>query len=407
MSLSFRTNLRQEIPETTLGEDRARTVNQILDNNENWKLEAQDAIKMLLKDMESKKASDIDLGSASSDKKIWIRISGVKHPNLDVPEYNNDEITSIVLSILSSKQKKTLFANKNIDFSIGLQLEEDEYAGKRSRFRGDVYFETGIIVANFRRIGKELFPIESLGFPQRIVRRLNLEHEKTGLNLVTGITGAGKSTTLDSIINMNNQSNEAHIVIISNPIEYLHSSNKCIIRHREVGSDVNSFREGTTQALRQDPDIIVVGEMRDPGTIATVLEATDSGHKVFSTLHTSSSIETLHRIIAEFPPNEQTRIRYRLADTLKVIISQKLVPAKKGNLVLAKEILSMTSSVKAAIRNDNISEIFQMISEGNKYGMITMQQDLFKLYKKDIISKKAAISYANNKRIMLQLLKVL
>ena len=222
--------------------------------------------------------------------------------------------------------------------------------------------------------------------------------------LVTGITGSGKSSTLDSIIDMNNKKNHAHIIVIGNPIEYVHKSIKSIVRHREIGEDVLSFQEGTIQALRQDPDIIVVGEMRDPGTIATVLEATDSGHKVFSTLHTSSAVDSLHRIVAEFPPIEQERVRFRLADTLKIIISQKLVPDKHGKLVMVKEVLSVDSSVQAAIRNKNIGEIYQMITEGKRKGMISMEQELFTNYRKGIITKEVAMNYANNKKRMNHLL---
>ncbi len=222
--------------------------------------------------------------------------------------------------------------------------------------------------------------------------------------MITGITGSGKSTTLDSIVDMNNHNNEAHIVIIGNPIEYIHKSEKCLIRHRELGSDTLSFQEGTIQSLRQDPDIIVVGEMRDADTIATVMEATDSGHKCFSTLHTSSAIDSIHRIIAEFPPNEQERVRNRLADLLKVIISQKLVPDRNGKLTIAKEILSLDASASAAIRNKNIGEVYQMITEGKKKGMITLEQDLYNMYKNKIISQETAINYSNRKKRIKQLL---
>jgi len=203
---------------------------------------------------------------------------------------------------------------------------------------------------------------------------------------------------------MNNHKNKAHIVIIGKPIEYVHTSDKSLITHREVGDDVLSFRNGIIEALRQDPNIIIVGEMRDPATISAVLEATDSGHKIFSTLHTSSTVESIHRIIAEFPPDEQERVRFRLADTLKVVISQKLVPNKEGKRTLAKEILSVDYSVQAAIRNNNITEIFQMITEGKNKGMFTLQQDLYRLVKNGTITVETAMNYCNNKKIMQQLL---
>jgi twitching motility protein PilT len=232
---------------------------------------------------------------------------------------------------------------------------------------------------------------------------MNLKHEKTGLILITGITGSGKSTTLDAIIDMNNRENAAHIVIIGNPIEYVHESKSCLVRHREVGSDVLTFESGAVEALRQDPDIIVVGEMRDAQTIATVLEITDSGHKAITTLHTSSAIDSIHRIIAEFPPEEQERIRNRLADVLSVTMSQKLIPTIDGKLVMAKEILSTDASVQAAIRNKNIGEIYQMMVEGRRYGMCTLEQDLRDLHRKGIITQQTAVNYANNKKRMVQL----
>ena len=317
-----------------------------------------------------------------------------------MPHYTDDETTAMLLSVLSDEQKINLFKNKNVDLSIGMKLEDGEMP---SRFRGDIYYESNVLVANFRRISQDLFKIESLSLPEPIIKRLDLNYEKSGLILITGITGSGKSCTLDSIVDMNNQNNEAHIIIIGNPIEYIHQSKKCLIRHREIGEDVLGFKEGVIQALRQDPDIIVVGEMRDPETIVTVLEATDSGHKCFTTLHTSSSVDSMHRIIAEFPPNEQDRIRLRLADTLKVIISQKLVPNKQGKLTLAKEILSVDASVSAAIRNKNINEIYQMITEGKRKGMITLEQDLLNLCKTNIITKETAMNFSNNRKRMEQL----
>ncbi len=402
MSFSFLSELQNLIPGFQTGAERASTIDKYLLQHDAWREEAYSALKNLMQQMRKLEASDIDLGGNGCDGYIWLRIYGVKSPHKKLGRFTEDEITCMLLSILTINQKKVLLDFKNIDFSLSMELEEN--AVKFTRFRGDVYFETNEIVANFRRINDKLFHISELGFPDTINRRLNLKYEKSGLYLITGITGSGKSSTLDSIVDMNNHSNQAHIIIISNPIEYIHDSHKCIIRHREVGDDVASFQQGTYQALRQDPDIIVVGEMRDSKTIATVLEATDSGHKVFSTLHTSSAVESIHRIIAEFPPAEQERVRMRLADTLKVIISQKLVPTKTGKLLMCKEILSVDASVKSAIRNKNIGEIYQMINEGKKNGMITMEQDLYNHYISGKISKETAVNYANNNKRINQLI---
>ncbi|MBC8382934.1 MAG: Flp pilus assembly complex ATPase component TadA [Candidatus Cloacimonetes bacterium] len=401
MGLSFTPELLVGLPEYLTGTSRFQNINKIITYNAAWREEAYEHLRKLLKYMREIDASDLDIGGPGSNNYVWYRTYGTKSPNKEMPHYNNDEVTAILLSVLSDDQKVLLFKDKNVDLSVGMVLEEGE---RSSRFRSDIYYESNVLVGNFRRINQNLFKIESLGFPLPIMQRMDLQYEKSGLILITGITGSGKSSTLDSIVDMNNHNNDAHIIILGAPIEYVHKSDRCILRHREVGEDVLSFKNGVVQALRQDPDIIIVGEMREPDTIARVLEATDSGHKAFSTLHTSSAIDSLHRIVGEFPTREQERIRLRLADTLSVIISQKLVPNIQGKLSLAKEILSVTPSVKAAIRNQNINEIYQMITEGKKYGMITLEQDLFNLHKKGEISKEVAMNYSNNRKRMQQLL---
>jgi twitching motility protein PilT len=283
-----------------------------------------------------------------------------------------------------------------------LYLENGEFR----RFRADGYFDLDQLGLNMRAINNNVRPYKGLELHQNVTRNLSLAGTKEGLCLITGITGSGKSTTLDSIIDANNHAVDAHIVIIASPIEYVHKSDRCIIRHREVGRDVLSFKDGAVQALRQDPDIIMIGELRDPETIMTALEITDSGHKVFSTLHTASAVESIDRIIGETPPVEQERVRNRLADTLRCVMSQKLVPSLDGKRVLAKEIMLGLPSVRAAIKNNNTGEIYQMISEGLDQGMITMEQDLRRLYLQKKISLESAINYANNKRRIQQLLQV-
>ncbi len=402
MGLSFQKELQSKISEFLIGVDKLKLIDKLLSQNEAWHKEAFLHVRKLLYQMVKKKASDMDFGGYRAQKRIWYRTFGTKKPEMDVPSYTVNETNIMALAIISEAQKEILFDKRSIDFAFTLIISENE---PHIRYRGNVYFERNELAVNFRMINQKLFPLNSLGLPDPIVKRMDLQNEKAGLILITGITGSGKSSTLDTIINMNNKNNEAQIIILGNPIEFIHESDKCIVSHREVGADVISFNRGCIEALRQDPDIIVVGEMRDPQTIATVLEVTDSGHKVFSTLHTSSTVDSIHRIIAEFPPDEQERIRFRLADVLKVVISQKLVPNKKGSVTLAKEILSVDSSVQAAIRNGNITEIFQMITEGKDKGMFTMQQDLYRLYRTGKIEAKTAMSFANNKKVMANLLK--
>ncbi len=401
MGLPFTPEMTVTLPDYLTGTNRFQNINKMITFNASWRKVAFENLKKLLIHMRSIEASDLDFGGPGASHKIWFRVFGKKSAFDDLPSYSNDEVAAILLSVLSDDQKVILFNKKNVDFSLGVVLSAGE---RESRFRGDIYYESNCLVANFRRINQELFKIDTLGFPNPIVQRFDLQYEKAGLTLITGITGSGKSCTLDSIVDLNSHNNDAHIVIIGNPIEYVHKSDRCIVRHREVGEDVLSFQAGTIQALRQDPDIIVVGEMRDAETISTVMEATDSGHKCFSTLHTSSAIESIHRIIGEFPPVEQDRVRNRLADVLKVIVSQKLVPTVNKKLTLTKEILSVNSSIQAAIRNGNINEIYQMINEGKKVGMITLEQDLYNLYRNKMITKETAMNFSNVKKRMHQLL---
>ncbi len=399
MPLSFSQLLSSQIDSYLTGVELCLAVNAIIEQQPQWAEEARQTLANWLVATKENKASDLDFGAPGSQNKIWMRIYGNKAPLTSLGEYSDWETSFIILSWLSPMQKQKLFDNFVLDFSASI-----EDGGHNTRFRGTCYLDRGYLCMNFRRINDFVFTMEQLRMPQPIVTRLNLQSEKTGLILVTGITGSGKSTTLDAIIDMNNYDNRAHIVIIGNPIEYVHESRLCLIRHREVGADVISFAHGAIEALRQDPDIIIVGEMRDPNTIATVLEITDSGHKAFTTLHTSSAIDSIHRIVAEFPPEEQERIRNRLADVLTVVISQKLIPSIDNKLIMTREILSVDSSVQAAIRNKNIGEIYQMMVEGRRYGMCTLEQDLHELFKSGLITNKTAMSYANNKKRMYQLL---
>jgi twitching motility protein PilT len=309
----------------------------------------------------------------------------------------------LIVSLLTNNQCKHLLDERNLDFSYTFHYD---VVSKNVRFRADAYFDIDSLALNMRAISATTRPLESLGFHQNAIRVISHNYIKFGLTLITGITGSGKSTTLDAIIDFHNKFDPAHIVIIASPIEYVHKSNKAIIRHREVGKDVLSFQAGVVQALRQDPDIIVIGEMRDPETILAALEVTDTGHKVFSTLHTSSATESIDRIIAEVNPIEQERVRNRLADVLTCVVSQKLVPTVDKKRAIVKEVLIVTPSVKAAIKNNNTSEIYMMIMQGGPQGMITMEQDLLRLVKERMITKETAVGYANNKTRMLQLLKV-
>lgn len=355
----------------------------------------------ILTDMVERESSDIEFGGYGADGYIWLRTFGKKERIKEMPQFTIDEFSILILNLLTDNQRRYLLVTKNLDFSYTLNYKRKQ---RDVRFRANIYFDFDSLALNMRSISLEVRPIESLEFHPNVIRVLSHSYIKFGITLITGITGSGKSSTLDSIIDYHNKFDPCHIIIIASPLEYVHKSKVSIVRHREVGKDVLSFKEGVIQSLRQDPDIIVIGEMRDPETIMAALEVADTGHKVFSTLHTSSAVESIDRIIAEVHPSEQERVRNRLADVLTAVVSQKLVPTVNNKLILAKEVLIVTPNVKAAIKNNNTGEIYHMITQGGQLGMITLEQDLKRLYTERRITIDNAIAYANNKTRMQQLL---
>lgn len=388
------------IPPRLSGVDRQQYLGSLADTLDgSFRIRAKDWFGEVLGEMIKLEASDIDIGGNGCCGRIWYRIHGLKRPENESGFQSLDQTDLLLQLILTEKQRRILFEKRNLDFSYSTTVDSQIY-----RFRGDIYFDMDHLALNFRLITNRIREFSKLGIHPLAARNLNLKHVKQGLTLVTGITGSGKSSTLDSIIDANNRTVDAHVVIISAPVETVHTSHRCIIRQREVGKDVLSFKDGTIQALRQDPDIIVIGEMRDPETIMAALEVTDSGHRVFSTLHTASAVESIDRILAECRVLEQERVRMRLADVLVSVISQKLIPSIDGGLILAKEVMMTTPSVRAAIKNNNTGEIYQMINEGGGEGMITMEQDLNRLYRDGRISRDDTLDYANNKKRMIRLL---
>jgi twitching motility protein PilT len=387
--------VRKHVPDSIRGKERYYFIYEYLEQSDDGTTErVQRYLRALLDHMESTQASDIDFGGSGCGGRVWYRIYGNKKPWLDGPVLSKFDTDVLCMSALTRDQVDLLMRYKNLDFSHVLEPDTE----RERRFRADMYFDMDSLALNMRRISTEIRPFKGLNLHPEVAKALSLKYVKYGLNLVTGITGSGKSSTLDTIIDANNRSVDGHIVIISSPIEMVHTPKRCVVRHREVGRDTTSFKNGAIEALRQDPDIIVIGELRDAETIATALEITDSGHKTFSTLHTASATETIDRIIGEVPPEIQDRIRNRLADVLSCVISQKLVPTIDGKLTLAKEILLNTTSVKAAIRNKNTGEIYQMLMEGGNVGMMSLEQDLKRLYEDGIISLEEAFNQANNKK---------
>ena len=397
------TTFAQNIPQTVLGPERVRFIIENIDHiPQQNKLQVLNLANHVLTAMIEKNASDIEIGGYGAQGFIWFRVFGNKERAKDLPQLTEDESAVLILSLLNKNQYEYLLRNRNLDFSYSFRFEKLK---KNVRFRADCYFDLDTLALNMRAIQANVRPLESLEFHPYAIRMMSHNYIKFGLSLITGITGSGKSTTLDAVIDFHNNFDPCHVVIIASPVEYVHTSKTSIIKHREVGRDVLSFKEGVVQALRQDPDIIVIGEMRDPDTILAALEVTDTGHKVFSTLHTSSAVESIDRIIAEVNPEEQERVRNRLADVLVSVVSQKLIPSLDGKRVMAKEVLIVTPSVKAAIKNNNTSEIYMMINQGKDQGMVTMEQDLLRLYVERKISKENAVAYANNKTRILQIMK--
>ncbi|MDD8018755.1 MAG: PilT/PilU family type 4a pilus ATPase [Bacteroidota bacterium] len=389
-----------QIPQSTQGLERLIFIGDMVEKLpvEN-KAMLKSFVEALLMRMFVLNASDIDLGGYGGQSKIWYRIFGSKKPDPTLDPLSFDDSNVLIQSLISPRQRQFLYEQKNLDFSYMIMDGE-----MMRRFRADAYLDLDHLALNMRAINATVRPYKSLELHANITKIVSLAHTKEGLILVTGITGSGKSTTLDAMIDLNNHSVDGHVVVIASPIEYVHKSDRCIIRHREVGRDVLSFKEGAVQALRQDPDIIMIGEMRDPETIFTALEITDSGHKVFSTLHTASAVESIDRIIGEVPPIEQERVRNRFADVARLVLSQKLIPSLDGKRIAAREILVLNASVRAAIKNGNTGEIYQMIQESNDVGMQTMEQDLKRLYMQKKISLESAMNYANNKKRMQQIL---
>ena len=394
--------IAKSAPRLLAGEDRLRFyAEQILRLDPDARDLLRSSIEQYVARMHPMDASDLDMGGPATVGRVWYRVNGDKSPHFELGAGSNDEVDILILNLLSDRNLEDLWEVQSADFSYQIMGED----GTRYRFRCTAYFDNQHLGVCMRAINDSVRSMDTLGFHPVIQRGVLFSNVRSGLALVTGVTGSGKSTTLDAIIDANNHDFDGHIVIVAKPLEYVHHPDRCIIRHREVGPDVPSFKSGVSQALRQDPDIIMIGEMRDPETIDAAIEAADTGHKVFSTLHTASAVESLDRIVAEYPPYEQERVRSRLADVLNVVISQKLPPRIGGGRVLAKEVLWVTASVKAAIHNNNTGEIYQMIWEGGRQGMVTLEQDLARLVRERKITPETGLQYANNKKRFQQLMQ--
>jgi len=300
----------------------------------------------------------------------------------------------ILKEILNDNQKKLLEEQKAVDFSYALP--------NVGRFRCSYYYQRGSLAGAFRLISHEILSLKQLGLPQQVEE---FAFYPRGLVLVTGPTGSGKSTTLAAIINIINQRRALNIITVEDPIEYLFNHNKSIISQREILADARSFRDALRYVLREDPDVIMVGEMRDLETISSALTAAETGHLVFSTLHTQDAAQTIDRIIDIFPTHQQRQIRTQLAGTLKGVLVQQLLPnIQKNGRVAATELMFVNNAISNMIREDKSYQIGTAMQSSGKRGMITMDSSLVSLYRAGKISKETAIDSAHNREEVIRLI---
>ncbi|MEX2012984.1 MAG: type IV pilus twitching motility protein PilT [Candidatus Levyibacteriota bacterium] len=304
------------------------------------------------------------------------------------PALTREQTEQMIFSVLSSAQKELLIANKELDFSFGYG---GGVYGDKGRFRVNAYYQRNLLSAAFRFLPPTIKTVEELSLPKVIHNFASL---RQGLVLVTGPTGHGKSTTLAAIINEINLNRASHILTIEDPIEYIYPNGKSIISQREMGSDTHSWLLALKSALREDPDVVLVGEMRDPETISSAITVAETGHLVFSTLHTNSASQTIDRIIDSFPAYQQSQIRAQLAATLKGVISQRLLPKINGGRIPAVEILVASPALSSNIREGKTHLIDSIIQTSQEIGMITLEASLAQLVLGGNISLDMAKSYA-------------
>ena len=341
-------------------------------------------IRELLEKMVDLNASDLHISAGAPPV---LRINQKLIPMRQFPVLTGNDTRLLVYNILTEFQKKKFEENRELDFAISIP--------KLSRFRANAFFQRGTVAIAIRRIPIEVPSAEKLGLPKAII---DFTNHNTGLVLVTGPTGSGKSTTLAAMIDKINSEKALHIITVEDPIEYLHKNKKSIVVQREVGQDTLTFANALKYALRQDPDVIMIGEMRDLETIEAALTAAETGHLVLATLHTSSVAETVNRMIDVFPPHQQDQVRVQISQVLRGAVSQKLLPRADGKgMVLATEIMVVTPAIRTMIRESRIHEIYGVIQTNRKLGMMTMNMSLLELLKKRLITFDVAILNSPNK----------
>ena len=335
-------------------------------------------LRQLLEDMVQRKASDLHLCVGVPPE---FRVDGAMVPS----EYEvlTPELTAqLAYSVLSDEQRKRFETTKELDLSFGIK--------GLSRFRTNVFLQRGVISMAIRQIPFEILSFEELGLPT-VVR--DFTNRTKGLCLVTGPTGSGKSTTLAAMLDRINTYRPCHIITIEDPIEYIHHHKRALVSQREVGADTDTFPNALKYVLRQDPDVVLIGEMRDLETIQAALTIAETGHLTFATLHTNSCAQSIDRIIDVFPPHQQSQVRAQLALVLEAVFNQLLIPRRDGRgRALAMEILIATPAIRNMIREEKVHQIYSAMQAGQKFGMQTMNQSLANLYLRGAISRPEALS---------------
>src|SRR6266550_431105 len=345
---------------------------------------AANSIDELLERMVEANASDLHVTTGTPPA---IRVRGEVERLAGFDTLTAEETQQLLYRILSSEQQKNFELNRQLDFSYSIP--------GLARFRVNVYFQRESIGAAFRLIPTELKTLEELGIPDSLHV---LAEKPRGLVLVTGPTGSGKSTTLAAVIDEINRNRSEHILTIEDPIEFLHRHKRCIVNQREIGPDAVSFAEGLRAALRQDPDVILVGEMRDLETISTALTAAETGHLVLGTLHTQSAPSTIDRIIDVFPPSQQEQVRIMIAGSLQGVVTQALMPTADGQgRVAALEILLPDDAVRNLIRQGKVEQIYSVMQTNTKNGMQTMEQALADLVVRRVVKVEDALNRSSRR----------
>jgi len=336
------------------------------------------SMRDLLEELVNKEGSDLHLTVGQPPK---IRVDGIlRNSEGYTDELAPKDTTEMGYSLLTEKQKRTFETEDELDFSFGI--------ARLSRFRANMFRQRGAIAIAIRQIPFEIRSFERLGLPPIVS---TFADRTNGLVLVTGATGSGKSSTLAALIDKINRERQVHILTIEDPIEFIHSHQSSMVNQREVGSDTQSFGNALKYALRQDPDVVLIGEMRDAETIAAAVTMAETGHLVFATLHSNSAAETVNRIVDVFPSDQQPQIRTQLASVLEGVVTQQLLPKRGGGRVLASEVLVVTNAIRAMIRDGKSHQIYSSMQAGGSHGMQTMNQALVQLHVGGAVSREEVL----------------